>query len=656
MARLIGPDEASRTVFLTAGANKGKAAAQGLSVPLYADQALTVPADVRTAGDAIIPGVPPTLIVDAFSQIPLFKFPDGADVVYTSVSGGPTVALYARTDERIDAATAAAAVAQASADAAASVAAASVSKGSSKGDGQNPFRMRRPTLVVERMYPNEQHDHQIVWIDETLKVAYAIGQDRALRKSTWVTRNDEAISFALRLSKAPTGKSWAGGGLFLRLPSGVLLMSEGDVGHGVTTNMKLLRSTDDGFNWSTVWTATDPVWLLGPQSVARDEVTGYLYLCEYASGPVPTQISIWRSTDDGATWSVWYTYPRAETNATGIIRHWHAARWDPIGQRVYFAAGDTSPDAGIRRVNADGSGVETIITNAQLPQWNTAARTIDFMFFPTHIAWGKDSVDPYVYRMARTEIGKASPVVEQVAELNSSAWWSQRASADGSVWVVCASSETATNRYDDGVHLYVVSNNGADVDEVATANMPTVGAASFSGLAGGNGGGDSFWMRAHNYKVHPHTTYSGMQFRAKVVWGAVPAIVQPEIRRKAYVPETRSWMTALTAGQTLTFSHTRAPFVASTLYILNMGLKVLTGPGTARLQIYNVTTSTELMTWSGGQHWRYDSSQDTTEVFNRVNAAAGDQIEFRLIETSGTGSATVSAFVVTGWGFPVGVS
>lgn len=112
MARLIGPDEASRTVFLTSGPNKGKATAQGMSVPLYADLALTVPADVVSTTDQAIAGTPPTLTVDAYSQIPLFKYPDGGDVVYTSINGGPPVPLYARTDERIDAVSAVAAAAE----------------------------------------------------------------------------------------------------------------------------------------------------------------------------------------------------------------------------------------------------------------------------------------------------------------------------------------------------------------------------------------------------------------------------------------------------------------------------------------------------------------------------------------------------------------
>lgn len=715
MARLIGPSEASRevkTIVTTSGSTRGLFKSKALRPATYyvdpdptatpTPGMLTTLADVRTmAGVAYADS---TVTIDAYSMLPEMQFPDGVDSLLVVVDNGPPWRVYAREDDRLDALNTAVLAAQSTASGAlvksanlsdlggasaaranlglgsaatknvgttssdvaagdapataqAAAISASVSKGgATKGDGQNPLRLRRPTMVIDKMVPNEQYDHQVVWVDETAKIAYAIGQDRSVRKSTWLTNNDEAISFWLTLSRAPNGKTWAGDGLFVRLPSGALLMSECDVGFGIWTNFKILRSTNDGSSWSTVWTTPDPaVRLLGSQSISQDAVTGYLYLCEYASGATPTSISIWRSTDDGVTWAVWFTLPRAETNAVGVVRHWHGTRWDPISQRVYFSAGDTSPDAGIYRVSADGTTAEAVVKNSQLPAWTTPARTIDFMFFPTHIAWGSDGQDPHLYRMARTEIGSANPVVEQVAETSSTNWWAQNASADGSTWILCSSNEVATNRYDDAVHLYAVTNNGAIIDEVASASMPSgSSAASISGLAAGNGGGVAFWMRAHGYRVHPHTTYSAFQFRARLSWAATPVIVKPTVQRKVYYPETRNWMATLAAGETLTFSHTRAPSLTTLLYIQNMGLKVLSGTGTARLQVYNVTTSTEILTWAGGQNWRRDSTQDTTEFYNRVACAASDQIEFRIIETSGTNSATVSAFVATGWGFPLG--
>ncbi|MFC0504227.1 hypothetical protein [Micromonospora costi] len=94
--RLIGPDEAYRVVFL----QDGRARARGYPVPLFADEAGSIPADVLTVNGDDVPES--TLIVDVHSRIPLFQYPPGSDVVYTSINGGPIVPLYARVDDRID--------------------------------------------------------------------------------------------------------------------------------------------------------------------------------------------------------------------------------------------------------------------------------------------------------------------------------------------------------------------------------------------------------------------------------------------------------------------------------------------------------------------------------------------------------------------------
>lgn len=101
MARLIGPDESCRLVYLATGANRGKALAQGLSAVIYADAGLTTPANILTMpGGAAIANS--TVTIDSYSRIPLFQFPDGVDTVYTSVGSGPATPLYARVDDRLD--------------------------------------------------------------------------------------------------------------------------------------------------------------------------------------------------------------------------------------------------------------------------------------------------------------------------------------------------------------------------------------------------------------------------------------------------------------------------------------------------------------------------------------------------------------------------
>lgn len=94
--------------FMTSGQAKGTIVPTGTPVPLYADAACTLPADVLSINDNVIPGTIPTLYTDSNLEVPLFKFPDVPDpVVYTRVLSGPVVPLHPRADDRFDTITAA---------------------------------------------------------------------------------------------------------------------------------------------------------------------------------------------------------------------------------------------------------------------------------------------------------------------------------------------------------------------------------------------------------------------------------------------------------------------------------------------------------------------------------------------------------------------
>lgn len=97
MARLIGPDDGSRTVYLRNGLVK----AQGRQATLYADSGKTQLANVLTLGGAAIPGS--VVTIDDASKIPLIQFPDGVDTIWSSIGGSAAFPLYARTDDRLDA-------------------------------------------------------------------------------------------------------------------------------------------------------------------------------------------------------------------------------------------------------------------------------------------------------------------------------------------------------------------------------------------------------------------------------------------------------------------------------------------------------------------------------------------------------------------------
>ena len=222
------------------------------------------------------------------------------------------------------------------------------------------------------------------------------------------------------------------------------------------------------------------------------------------------------------------------------------------------------------------------------------------------------------------------------------------------MWVCTSSTEIGggSGSEDNGVaHLYAVSDNGATVDEISAVSMEgTYGAGSLSCLSNPSSGGDVFWLRAHACQEYPFRTNSAFQFRARVGFGAVPLVKPRNNRPVVYVPESRNTVMDLTANQTRTFAHRRVPGGTFTLFILNLGVKVLTGTAnTVRLQVWNVTTNTEVHAHSlSSTNWRHDNSS-TQEFAYKYPLTASHQLEFRLIETGGN-PATASAFIEFGFG------
>lgn len=101
MARLTGPDESYRLVYLPGSGASGA----GLIGRLYADAAGTTPADLLDLNGNPVPvvGGAAQRTIDAYSKWPRVQYPDGVDTIYGSVNGGPIVPLLADVDGRIDA-------------------------------------------------------------------------------------------------------------------------------------------------------------------------------------------------------------------------------------------------------------------------------------------------------------------------------------------------------------------------------------------------------------------------------------------------------------------------------------------------------------------------------------------------------------------------
>lgn len=84
-------------------------------------------------------------------------------------------------------------------------------------------------------------------------------------------------------------------------------------------------------------------------------------------------------------------------------------------------------------------------------------------------------------------------------KLNSTAWWSCKASDDGKTWVISASNEF-DSAIDDQVHLYAVTDEGETVWEVATiptnSNNP---AGSLMPISAPELHGDDFYLISRNF-------------------------------------------------------------------------------------------------------------------------------------------------------------
>ena len=370
--------------------------------------------------------------------------------------------------------------------------------------------VRVPVLVVDEEFPQFGNDFLPIWADGNTIYAY-----------------NAPVSTGPQLSKSTDGgRTWARRGYpptamsrvrFYKLMDGTLLM--GDSNNPCT----FYRSTDDGSTWQPVLTLRKDEEFLGVQSWAQDKSTGYIYFAVYYTSYNGKGTSVWpdvrlyRSIDQGATWSVFLTFPSAhDTTNPGRISHFHAVQWDHVSERIFISAGDTEEAAGIYRVNASGTGIEPVVLNSQMP--GDSARPIGLMFFPDYIAWNADTGDGGLWRLSRGQFGvNAAP--ERVFTMNSSGYYTIRAANDGSRWLCSA---TSLNGIDNLVHLYSVEDNGATVYEVAAfAQDAAPGVqASIAPLGQPDQSGDTVWLTNSNFG-------SGWVIKGRVGLGAVGVRTPP---------------------------------------------------------------------------------------------------------------------------------
>ncbi len=160
------------------------------------------------------------------------------------------------------------------------------------------------------------------------------------------------------LYSSTDGRSWtfdgtSGNGwdfhVITALSTGTLLADTMNSGQHV-----LERSTDHGSTWSDVL-QTGVYSALSPHSYA--ELDGAVYFTEYqvfTEGATP--IHLWKSVDDGQTWSVVQTFT--------THRHGHGLIADPARHALWAVFGDTDPQSGTYR-STDAGRTWTAMATAQ---------------------------------------------------------------------------------------------------------------------------------------------------------------------------------------------------------------------------------------------------------------------------------------------------
>ena len=509
--------------------------------------------------------------------------------------------------------------------------------------GQILLTPRVPTLAVDRLFPNPRNTGMVV--HGISDAVVTVGNDYRVRTSTeagWIgwAETSGTSAPAVKVGHRGCYMVLATAGVRLAIVSG--------------TPPLIYRSTNSGQTWTLVHTLTSNTELLTSQSWCQDASTGYIYYVEYSTSSALAEICIYRSTDDGATFTKWHAFPGPGTADAARIRHLHCCQYDPTSQRVYFTAGDATPyRGGIYRVNAAGDGVEEVVTNVQgQTQLSDDIYCISLMFFDTHIAWGDDyAAQPnYVYRIARSEIG-SDPTIERIYRVAGPTWGSARALEDNSAWIITTASESGL---DSCAHFYAVTDNGADVYEVGMIPVSNdfcaftpAGPAEQQGVEG------RMWF-TNRSAANPN-----LSFRAVYGRSTLPLVTPPEWARITPRRTVSSGQATLNSTDSVHyFGAAKVPTAYNRLAYIACNIARFSGSGQVRCEMYNLTTGAAIQgVQTNNASTVYTFGDADGEYGNYVEGeyrtlytvTPGNHIGFRLTHLAGTGDVVCSGDVTFAW-------
>jgi lysophospholipase L1-like esterase len=138
--------------------------------------------------------------------------------------------------------------------------------------------------------------------------------------------------------------------------------------------MHLFRSADGGASWTDVFQFLPDYQILSAHSITDDGT--YVYVGSYNVLDTSDHVNwIWRSSDDGQTWSV--------VRTTTTRRHIHFVQVDPRTRSLYAAYGDSPAQSALERSTDHGVTWETVCSEADCAAVDIAFDPSGFAIFGT---------------------------------------------------------------------------------------------------------------------------------------------------------------------------------------------------------------------------------------------------------------------------------
>ncbi len=433
----------------------------------------------------MIAGTIPTVLISASSEVPDILFPDVADpVVYTTVMGGPVIALTPSTDALVDdlrtrvvalepgGSTDATVVHKTGAETIAGV----------KTFSASPL-VPTPTTALQaapKAYVDTTATEAVAPVLAQLP-SMTVYETQAMHSRKVLYQRNSTLYAAAQTGTATIyrsddfGATWTAKGALAADPRTLMRVEETGTLIAVTVAGAVYRSTDDGVNWSLITTLNFAPLSGGGIS---ETPSGYILIGEYGNVG-NTVYRMMRSTNDGQSFTT--VLSSAGTDPQGDPGHLHSVTWDPYEECFVVFMDRPNPD--IYRSDDEGATWTKFgsATNPSHPNF------VSPMYFPDYIGWGPDNqIGGVISRIPRADFYSGNfGAYEVVATVNHKAGYYTMPLRED-LWMLSCATEVigvdplAPGSY--GQEVYLVSGNGRVVTGGTESIVPQTVVGDLPGL------------------------------------------------------------------------------------------------------------------------------------------------------------------------------